>query len=71
MKRHPGVKMAKFWLQYGGFILPALAGSQFYLFYLAYSAGDWLGVAVHLFAGLVALGVGLWVIKLRWFTKED
>jgi len=71
MKRHPGVKMAKFWLQYGGFILPALAGYQFYLFYLAYSAGDWLGVAVHLFAGLVALGVGLWVIKLRWFTKED
>jgi len=50
--------------------LLALAGFQFYLAYLTFSDGDWLWVAVHLFAGLVALGVGLWIAKLRWFTKK-
>lgn len=77
MKRHPDgrrskrAKMAKFWLQYGSFILVLLAFFQFYLAYLTFSDGDWLMVAVHLFAGLVALGVGLWIAKLRWFTKKE
>ena len=75
MKQHPqgrrGSITAKFWLQYGSFILVLLAFFQFYLAYLTFSDGDWLMVAVHLFAGLVALGVGLWIAKLRWFTKKE
>ncbi|MBA7683491.1 hypothetical protein ES703_91860 [subsurface metagenome] len=77
MKRHPEdrrskrAKRAKFWLQYGAFILALLAFFQFYLAYLAFSDRDWLMVAVHLFAGLVALGVGVWIAKLRWFTRKE
>ncbi len=63
--------MAKFWLNYGYFILLALAGFQFYLAYLTFSDGDWLWVAIHLFAGVVALAVGVWIVKLRWFTKKE
>jgi len=59
--------MARFWLRYGWFILLALAGYQFYL---AYNTDDWLWVVIHLFAGLVAFAVGVWIIKLRWFSKK-
>jgi len=62
--------MTKFWLQYGAFILVILAFFQFYLAYLTFNYADWLMVAVHVFAGLVALGVGLWIAKLRWFSKK-
>ena len=57
-------------LRYGWSILLGLAGCQFYLLYRAFNASDWLYAAIHLFAGGVALGVGPWIVKLRWFSNK-